>query len=1488
MAEADQDLKLEEIPTLKRGELQHHLRRLSIQFDDRSNTDRLRTILSQALQRQTRTASEAGDDVEDAQPPPPPRGNHLANAEDGVLTRMLAILEGQLAAQQQETRELRARIHEQQPRREEGSAAKAITRPELLDNSISYKGFRQWRASWNNYAQLSKLSKSSPQDQLATFRTVCKPDFLDTLTYSVRVPENTDRGLNDIFDEIETFLKSKSSIAVDRHHLVTSKQDPGESPYDFHVRLMNKAKDADIRSMTPEDWVATVMISGTCHDDARQELLAMKPTPDLDTVISVMHSKWLASNEARRLHGSSINRVGSKKKFNGGKRSRPPFKRDNNKKPTEKECWNCGGKWPHTAENKCKATGKTCFICGKTGHFSKKCKKKANDSNKSRTFKQSALFKSRINGVQHGHPTLKVNCHHISKGFMGSVEVVPDTGAQKSVSGLGLLDKLGLKTPEVKRCSSKLESVNGQEIDTFGHIDIELELEGSRHREQVILCRDVGRQDFYLSLDACKALKIVHKSFPYPIGSIGSVSQGGPEADKAKLVNEYVQIFDQGGSLPTMKGEPMKIELLPNAKPYCMSGVRPVPYSVREETMQEIKRMEEQGIIEPIGDEPCEWCHPMVVVSKPKGGVRITVDLTQLNSQVKRPIHPAKTPFDAVNEVAKGAQYFTVCDAAKGYWQVELEEESRPLTTFYTPWGRFRFRRAPMGFISTGDSYNWRGDKAIEGLVRTHKVVDDVLIASRSYEEHIQDVRNFFEVCKENQITLSKHKLQFAQTRAVFAGYVVSREGIESDPNKVRAISQFPEPENITQLRSFMGLVNQLGAFSSEISSAAHPLRELLKKRNDFVWLNSHQKAFDQVKECLSKPPVLANFDPSKETRLETDASRLNGLGFMLLQNHDGQWKLVLCGSRFLADVETRYSMIELEALAIKYAMKKCHLYLYGLPKFEVVTDHRPLLPIFNSYHLSQVENAKIQGIKSSLQSRYQFTLTWRASKDHAIADCLSRAPVDDPSTDDVDQVRSINAILKGVYESNEAQGDIKTEEMISVASIDPDYQALIKEIKKDFKNLSKAPAFVQQFKAISHELSTENGLIFFGDRLVVPQAKRKEVLQSLHAAHLGITRTKQRARLAVYWPGITNDIVQMIERCNECQTHQASQGKEPQSEDAKPTRPFECVSTDLFSLNGRSYLICADRYSGYVYVKEFEPDPSSKEVTIALLEMWQHSGYPISVRSDNGPQFNSHVFRKFLARKGVKWNPSTPHFPSSNGHAEANVKKVKTALIKLGCSSEDERFIEAIMEIRNTPNDSGFSPNQIVFGDNIRTMVPFFPNYAKKWRDRAEEIDSQKAKLSEKAQTYYNRGAHTLKPLKLGARVRIQNTTNKRWDRIGDIIAIGKNRDYHVKLPSGRVFWRNRRFLREYHFSEETPSDARPPPSSRETTPTTSRSPPRPREATPSTCESMVTQAQTPRPKIFRRSERIKKRTEVTHMVADGTRPESSGGHLAYMMQSS
>jgi len=258
------------------------------------------------------------------------------------------------------------------------------------------------------------------------------------------------------------------------------------------------------------------------------------------------------------------------------------------------------------------------------------------------------------------------------------------------------------------------------------------------------------------------------------------------------------------------------------------------------------------------------------------------------------------------------------------------------------------------------------------------------------------------------------------------------------------------------------------------------------------------------------------------------------------------------------------------------------------------------------------------------------------------------------------------------------------------------------------------------------------------------------------------------------------------------------------------PKRPFESVSADLFTLGGKHFLVYVDRMSGYPKIAQWRDDPSSSQVAYEIRQFFVDLGVPKRFRSDGGMQFAAASFRKFLERWGVEWVPSTPHFPSGNGHAECNVKLLKNLLAKMQTPEiRNEEFQEALLELRNTPRNDGLSPNAIVFGNNLRSRVPaHHTSFDSKWQTAAEELDKKFAIRRKKIHDHYNSTARDLKPLRVGDKVRVQDHATKRWDKIGDIVGVGENRDYRIKLPSGRTWWRNRRFLRRYNGEIEDAGD--------------------------------------------------------------------------------
>ena len=230
---------------------------------------------------------------------------------------------------------------------------------------------------------------------------------------------------------------------------------------------------------------------------------------------------------------------------------------------------------------------------------------------------------------------------------------------------------------------------------------------------------------------------------------------------------------------------------------------------------------------------------------------------------------------------------------------------------------------------------------------------------------------------------------------------------------------------------------------------------------------------------------------------------------------------------------------------------------------------------------------------------------------------------------------------------------DLIIEKIRDAARNDQEYMKLVDAIRDGTVEKENAPAYAKQFKAIRHELGIDKDLVLYGQRVVIPGTQRRFVLECLHTAHQGITRTKQRARMCVYWPGITNDITQLIEKCEACQTRLLSLGRESLETEPLPNRPFEVVSSDLFYCKGRHFLVYVDRLSGYPMVHEWKEDPTARQVISAMVRMMAIMGNPQRIRTDGGPQFKAAEFQKFLERKGIQWSPSSPYFPSSNGHAK-------------------------------------------------------------------------------------------------------------------------------------------------------------------------------------------------------------------------------------------
>lgn len=992
------------------------------------------------------------------------------------------------------------------------------------------------------------------------------------------------------------------------------------------------------------------------------------------------------------------------------------------------------------------------------------------------------------------------------------------------VAGESFLKEIGLKNSILKHSLIKLESANHSFLKVLGTMRCKIYYASLETEICLFICENVS--EFLINRKAMIDLGIIHKDFPKPLPffkSIKSINRNylptiptdqQCEDIKTNLIEEYKDVFRSDGILKPMKGNPVHVYLKENVVPYAIFSPRKIPFAWRQQVKDELDEMCQKKIIQAVEDSPADFVSPLVVVQKPNGKLRICVDFTKLNIYVKRPTHPFKAPWDAVSNIDRKANYFSTLDATNGYWQLELDKESQSLTTFLTPWGRFKFLRAPMGLVSSGDEYCRRGDSALSGIGNIQKVVDDILAYDETFEQHFTRIVQILDRCRAEGITLNENKFIFAKPEVSFVGYKITSQGIKADPKKVDAIKNFKRPENITQLRSFMGLVNQLGSFSSNISRAAIPLRTLLKIKNEFLWTAVHDQSFDNVRNALVEPPVLAHFDPSLPTALHSDASRLHGLGYVLLQKHDDTWKLIQCGSRFLTETESRYAMIEIELLGITWAVTKCRIYLLGQDSFKIVTDHKPLLSILNDQTLDGIENPRLQRLKEKIAG-YSFVAEWKKGSDHLIPDALSRNPATFPTEEDLvaeDSKNSVNSfVIRKISIADNTEESTRIShlqdpmllKLEECAKQDTTYQKLKNQIQIGFPEFKKnLEDILKPYWSIRNDLSCENELLLKGCQVIIPANARKMTLERLHDSHQGIERTKRRARQTVYWPSMGNDIRNIVENCEICQTIRPSLANESYMSDPLPDLPFHDVSADLFSYAGKHYMVYVDRLSGWPIVCQYgNKEPNSSKIISDLRKIFADTGVPLRFRSDNGPQFASYEFKTFLKLWNVSLCPSTPYYPQSNGHAEAAVKSMKTLLKKSVHEGklDEQKYFASLLEWRNTPKIDGRSPSQVLFGHPLRSLVPaHFKSFSSEWQNAADLCDRKSAQYKKNTCNLYNKSAKDLKPIPVGSTVRIQNPISKLWDTIGTVVDVGETRNYTVKMPSGRLFVRNRRFLRQ------------------------------------------------------------------------------------------
>ena len=938
------------------------------------------------------------------------------------------------------------------------------------------------------------------------------------------------------------------------------------------------------------------------------------------------------------------------------------------------------------------------------------------------------------------------------------IDALPDSGANKTILSKSFVESKGIKYSTTTKY--RIGQADDSSLACSGVVSLNFFFEGRVTPIHALVASGV-KEDVLICAHDLLSMRILPSSFPHVYNAATRSST------LEDLMAEYADVFDED-SLTPMVCEPMKIHLRRNDsgyKPLRVSIARKTPLHYKKEADKLIADLLSKGVIEKVPvNENVEWCSPGFFVPKPNGKVRLVTDFRQLNKFIDRPVHPFPSCRDIIHNIHSSSRWFLKFDAVHGYFQVPLDASSSRLTTFLVESGRYRFKRAPMGLNPSSDHFCERSDRTLQPVEGILKIVDDGLLQSSTERDLLEKFRLVLECCRRGGLTLSRKKVEMGQS-VTFAGHIISKDGVQPEPKRTDAIRKFPRPTNVSEMRSFLGLVNQLGIFIPDLAHVTQPLRELLKKNAAFNWLIEHELAFQKTKELLLSDLLIKPFDENLKTQLLTDASRLKGLGYALVQQNDEKTELSLiqCGSRSLNSAESRYSTTELECLAIYYGVRDCSFYLQGID-FEVVTDHKPLVGTFQK-SLGDIENARLLRLREKL-AHFSFYVTHVAGKNHLIADGLSRAPVFDPPEEEIVN----NHIFIG-----KVAADPSLQSLYDHALRDKSYKSVVKAILEgtDVNNLPPGHGALS-LRSIWDDLSVYDDtlIVYDNSRIVVPKSARPEILEKLHLSHSGISKTRQLAKNLFYWPGMSNAIKQMVDSCDQCQRLRPSlhDNVQPYPEAAEP---MHSVSVDLFSWGGNDYVVMIDRYSLFLWVSKLSS--TTTQTVVNTLDRWfLEVGYPYSLVSDNGPQFRTD-FDDFCVSRNIKHSTSSPYNPRSNGLAETGVKQAKYLLQK---SANYSDFQKRLMEWRNVPTtNSLLSPAEKFYSRRQRTQLPAFPTptpMAPPPNDTS-----------------------LLPKLKIGDRVRLQHPIQGHWDQKGIVRAIGDTGlSYDVELDDGTLV-RGRRLVK-------------------------------------------------------------------------------------------
>ena len=866
-----------------------------------------------------------------------------------------------------------------------------------------------------------------------------------------------------------------------------------------------------------------------------------------------------------------------------------------------------------------------------------------------------------------------------------------DSGAEVSCLGKHMAKKVQNKLYS-KNHKISIRTADSTEVVCFGSIELEVLFKNVKQKIIFFVVPNLN-QDIILGVDFWKKFNVA----PSIISQIDVIES--PETPP----NTHLLSYDQKSNLeivkslfPSYEREGLgktslmeyEIELEPHARP-IKQRYFPISPAIEKLVHKEVDEMLSLGVIEEAPN--CPWSSPVVLIKKPNK-VRLCLDSRKVNAVTIKDAYPLPHIDGIISRLPK-AEFISSLDLRRAFWQIPLSGKSIDYTCFTVP-NRplYRYTVMPFGLCNAPQALCRLMDHVVPHQLRNEVFVylDDLLIISESFEKHMKVLSEIAGCLIKAGLTINVSKSKFCLTEVKYLGFVVGNGTLKVDDEKVSAITGYPKPTSVKQLRRFLGMAGWYRRFIENYASITVPLTELLRKGKGFNWNVDAQKSFDELKLRLSTAPVLTNPDYSKPFILQCDASKL-GVGAVLAQlDNNGDEAPIAYFSKKLNAAQSNYSVTEQECLAVILSLKKFRPYIEG-QDFTVITDHASLKWLMKQTDLS----GRLARWALKLQG-YRFEILHRKGSENVVPDTLSRQNFD------------IDALV--FY----PQIDLDAPEFNSA-----DYRALASKIANE---APKLPDLQLVDGKIYKRLGFDNGEPESSSsnwKLWVPKDLTAEVIEKAHSppnkCHEGVAKTLARLKANFYWPGMSVDVKKYIADCNICHQTKSSNYvlRPPMKAMYSVSRPFEKLYIDLLGPYPRSkkgnigMIVVLDHLTKFPLLKAIRNFSTNLIIQYLAEEIFPIFGTPEILMSDNGKQFKNNTIKNLLEGKGVKQVFTAIYSPQANASERVNRSIVMGIRTYIGKDQRewDKHIADIAESLRSSFHQAiGCTPYYALFGQQMAT----------------------------------------------------------------------------------------------------------------------------------------------------------------------------------------